>query len=42
MGLKIVILKNVFDLASAAEDEGFLEELKKDIAIEIEKQVGPI
>ncbi|KAL4434883.1 hypothetical protein ABPG74_021222 [Tetrahymena malaccensis] len=41
-GLKIVILKNVFTLKDIEEDENFLEELREEMAKEIESSCGPI
>lgn len=42
VGLKIVIIKNVFTLADVESDENFLYDLRKEMAIEIERSVGPI
>lgn len=41
-GLRIVILKHMFSLEEAQDNEEFYNELKLEIGIECEKQAGPI
>jgi len=41
-GLRIVILKNMFDPAEAESQPEFYNELKVDIGVEIENKAGPI
>lgn len=41
-GLRIVILKNMFTIEQAKEEEGFYEALKLEVGLELERDVGKI